>query len=52
MNELHKVIVHTVRVGEKDIDLRIEEFYAPENPSQLVRIKIVGPNGLQSDSSG
>ena len=50
MNEFHRVFVQPVRVGEKDIDLTIEEFYEPGNLVQPVRFKVTGPNGLQSDS--
>jgi hypothetical protein len=50
MNEFHRVIVHSVRVCGKDIDLKIEEEYAPENPAQPIRIRVIGPNGLQSGS--
>ena len=50
MNELHRVFAHVVRIGEKDIELKIVEEYAPENPAQPIGIKVIGPNGLQSAS--
>ena len=50
MNELHKVMVHTVQVGGKDINLKIEEDYAPGNMDQPIAVRVIGPNGLQSTS--
>jgi len=50
MNEFHRVFVHTARVGDKDVELTVEEFYAPGNLMQPVRFKITGPNGLESNS--
>ena len=50
MNELHKVMVHTVQVGGKDINLKIEEEYAPGNMDQPIAVRVIGPNGLQSTS--
>ena len=50
MNELHKVMVQTVQVGGKDINLKIEEEYAPGNMDQPIAVRVIGPNDLQSTS--
>ena len=39
----------TVVWGRKEIDLTLEEEF-PENPTRVVRFKIVGSNGLQTKS--
>ena len=50
MNEFHRVSIKTVYVGGKDINLTLEEEYAPQNPAQLLRCKVVGPDGLETRS--
>src|SRR5947209_13265431 len=50
MNEFHRVFIKTVYVGGKDINLTLEEEYAPQNPAQLLRCKVVGPDGLETSS--